>query len=145
MGRAYPELPVVGVGAVVGFGDKVLLARRGQPPGQGRWSLPGGTVELGETLHQAVAREVMEETGLAVQAGPLLEVLEMIIPDEHSKIQYHYILFDYFCQAQSTAAVAGDDAAQVAWFDLDECRSLDMWSETLRIIEKALALPKAKD
>ena len=138
-------MPVVGVGAVVGFGDKVLLARRGQPPGQGRWSLPGGTVELGETLHQAVAREVMEETGLAVQAGPLLEVLEMIIPDEHSKIQYHYILFDYFCQAQSAAAVAGDDAAQVAWFDLEECRSLDMWSETLRIIEKALALPKAKD
>lgn len=140
MGRAYPELPVVGVGAVVRKGSQVLLIRRANPPSQGRWSLPGGALELGEKLTQAVAREVKEETGLDVRVGELLEVLESVFPDTAGRVEYHYILFDYVCWAGEQPARAASDALELAWFGLAECQRLDLWSETLRIITKALAV-----
>ena len=143
MGVSYPERPVVGVGAVILKQDQVLLVRRAQPPGQGHWSLPGGTVELGESLSQAVAREVMEETGLQVQAGPLLEVVEAVFPDANGHIQYHYILFDYLCQVNGGQLSPGSDASQAAWFAPEQLPQLELWPETLRIIRKGLEARKA--
>src|SRR5277367_7191930 len=90
--REYPEAPIVGVGAVVIDGTKVLLVRRGQEPLKGEWSLPGGALELGETLQQGVVREVLEETGLIVVPGGIIEIFDRIVRDESGAVRFHYVL-----------------------------------------------------
>ena len=137
MSRTYPNLPIVGVGAVVWKDDKVLLIKRGTPPAKGSWSIPGGGQELGETVKQAVAREVKEETGLEIEVTHLIDVVDIITPDTDDNIEHHYTLIDYRCEWTGGEPVAGSDAADVRWASLKECEELVSWSETLRIIEQS--------
>jgi ADP-ribose pyrophosphatase YjhB (NUDIX family) len=137
MTRLYPDRPIVGVGAVVWRGDRVLLVRRGKPPREGQWSLPGGAQHLGETLREAVTREVREETGLALSDLRLLTTVDLVDRDPDGRVRYHYTLVDFTAEAPLGEPVAGDDAAAVAWFALDELPRLGLWTETLRIIEEA--------
>src|SRR5439155_11424714 len=96
-GSAYAARPIVGVGAVIFDGDRVLLIKRGHEPLKGEWSLPGGRVELGETLGQAVAREVLEETGLVVDVGPVVEVLDRVHRTPDGRVEHHFVIIDYLC------------------------------------------------
>jgi 8-oxo-dGTP diphosphatase len=140
MSREYPDRPVVGVGAVVWRNDRVLLVRRGKPPRDGQWSLPGGAQQLGETLLEAVTREVLEETGLVVEDVRFLAAVDLVDRQPDGRVRYHYTLVDFTAEAPAGDAAAGDDAVAVAWFTLDELRGLGLWSETLRIIGDAAAL-----
>lgn len=139
MQREYPAQPIVGVGTVVWHGERVLLVQRGRPPRQGRWSLPGGAQHLGESLADAARREVFEETGLTVEPGDVVATLDLIERDADGRVRYHYTLVDFTAEAQSAELVPGDDAADARWFDLDQLDDLELWSETLRIIELARA------
>ncbi len=113
--RDYPDRPIVGVGAVIIHENRVVLVKRGSPPLQGEWSLPGGVVELGETLRAAAEREAREETGLIVKAGEVLEVLDRIVPGEGGAPQYHYVLIDFLCTVEGGELRAGGDAADACW------------------------------
>src|SRR5262249_34184720 len=115
--REYPERPIVGAGAVIvdEGSQRVVLVRRAAPPFEGQWSLPGGAVELRETLRAAAEREAREETGLMVEAGEVLEVLDRIIPGAGGRTQFHYVLVDFVCRVRGGDLRAGGDAAEVAW------------------------------
>jgi ADP-ribose pyrophosphatase YjhB (NUDIX family) len=139
MSREYPPRPIVGVGVVVWKDDRVLLVRRGKPPRQGQWSLPGGAQRLGETLGETARREVQEETGLEVRLTGLVDALDSIERDGDGGVRYHYTLVDFAAEWQEGTARAGGDAAEVGWFGLAELARLGLWSETLRVIEHAAA------
>lgn len=138
--RQFPDRPLVGVGAVVWRGQRVLLIQRSKPPRQGQWSLPGGAQHLGETLREAVTREVREETGLALSDLRLLTTLDLIEREPDGRVRYHYTLVDFTAEAPAGEPVAGDDAAAVRWFALDELDALGLWSETTRVIHEAARL-----
>jgi len=135
--REYPDRPIVGVGAVIVEGGRVLLARRGRPPLEGQWSLPGGVVELGETLRAAAEREALEETGLIVEAGEVLEVLDRIIPGENDAPQYHYVLIDFLCHRRGGKLQAGGDASEVAWASEEELSNYHLEQIAVEVIRKA--------
>ena len=140
--RIYPDRPIVAVGAVIFDGDRVLLVRRGQQPLQGEWSLPGGMVEIGETLVDALVREVREETSLDVVVGPVVEVLDSIRRDAGGRAEYHYVIVDYACRVRGgtpTAATRGTDAADVRWVPLDELEHYRVSSTAIAVIRKARA------
>lgn len=137
MDREYPTRPFVGVGAAVIRDGRVLLVKRGKPPKAGSWSLPGGAQKVGETVHEAARREVREETGLDVEVLGLVDVVDSITRDETGRVHYHYTLVDVVAEAGPGTAQAGGDAAGIGWFGLDELGSLDLWSETERIIRLA--------
>ncbi len=143
--RRYPAAPVVGVGGVVVRGDKVLLIKRGREPAKGIWSIPGGAVELGEGCRQALAREVSEETGLVVKVGPLIEVVDRILPAPDGRIEYHYVLIDYLCHSPRGEARAASDAAQVRWVDVAELRKVRLTQDTLEVILRGLDLGRGLD
>ena len=130
----YPNRPLVGVGVVVFKDDRVLLVRRGKPPRQGRWSLPGGRQRLGEAVRETARREVREETGLEVEVTALLDVLDSITRDQAGAIAYHYTLVDFLAEWRAGAAAAGGDAAEVACADPAELAGYDLWDETVRLI-----------
>ena len=134
MARTYPEQPLVGVGSVVWRDDRVLLIRRGQPPKQDEWSLPGGRQELGETVAEAARREVLEETGLEIEVHDVIAVVDLIDRDDDGRIRFHYTLIDLLAEWRAGEARAGDDAAAVAWATLDQLAQYTLWSETERII-----------
>ena len=136
MKREYPETPLVGVGAIIIEGDRVALVRRGHPPLQGKWSIPGGVLEVGETLRKAVVREAFEETALTIEPGELLGVFERVLPDEHGKFRYHYVLIDFLCRRLSGELAAGDDAEDVGWFRREELAKLELARETEQVILK---------
>jgi ADP-ribose pyrophosphatase YjhB (NUDIX family) len=136
--REYPDRPIVGVGAVIVDHGRVLLVKRGRPPLLGEWSLPGGVVELGETLRAAAEREAQEETGLLVKAGEVLEVLDRIIPGKNGSPQYHYVLVDFLCTLQGGELRAGGDAADVRWAKESELAEYKLEQPALAVIEKAL-------
>src|SRR5271167_3325017 len=115
MKRDYPERPIIGVGAVIIQGDRALLVRRATEPLRGEWSVPGGVLELGEKLRDGAAREALEETGLRVEVGEVLDVIDSIFPDPDGRTQYHYVLIDFLCHIISGNAVAGDDVSEVKW------------------------------
>lgn len=140
MSRAYPSLPIVGVGAIIMRHGEVLLVRRANPPLQGEWSLPGGALEVGETLHHGLAREVLEETGLEVEVGPLIEVLDSIFPDGHGRTQYHYVLIDYLCHLRAGTALAASDATELRWAKPSELTELGLRPVTIEVIRKAFEL-----
>jgi len=140
MPRLYPESPVVGVGAVIVRNGQVLLVRRANPPLQGEWSLPGGALELGEKLRDGIAREVKEETGLEVEVGPVLDVVDSIFPDGDGRPQYHYVLIDYFCHLHTGTPVAGSDASELRWARPDELATLSLRPVTIEVIRKAFDL-----
>jgi ADP-ribose pyrophosphatase YjhB (NUDIX family) len=136
MKREYPDRPIVGVGAVIIHSGRVLLVKRGSPPLLGEWSLPGGAVELGETLRSAAEREAREESGLIVQAGEVLEVLDRIIPGEHGRSQYHYVLIDFLCRFTGGELLAGGDAAEVTWASEGELEKFNLEKPALQVIKK---------
>jgi 8-oxo-dGTP diphosphatase len=135
--REYPDRPIIGVGAVIIHEKRVLLVKRGNPPLLGEWSLPGGVVELGETLRAAAQREASEETGLIVKAGKVLEVLDRIIPGKEGAPQYHYVLIDFLCTVEGGELCAGGDAADVRWARESELAQYRLEPPALDVIKKA--------
>ncbi len=139
MKREYPESPLVGVGAVIVQNHRVLLIRRGQAPLLGEWSLPGGVLECGETLREAVAREAREETGLVVESGEMLGVYERLIRGDEARVRYHYVLIDFLCHPTGGDLKAGSDAAEVRWFTREELPALNLPDDTNDVVLKGLA------
>ena len=137
MKRHYPDQPLVGVGAVVFRGDEVLLVRRGQEPVLGSWSLPGGLVELGETLSAAIKRELAEETGLTVTLLGIAAVLERIFPDPDGAIAYHYVLVDYLCDYLGGELNPGSDITAARFVDLSDLAGFDLPQFTADVIRRA--------
>jgi 8-oxo-dGTP diphosphatase len=138
--REYPERPVVGVGGVIVHEGRVVLIKRAYEPLKGHWSLPGGGVEVGETLEAAVAREMLEETGLEVSVGPVIEVFDRITRDEQRRVRYHYVLVDYLCWSTAGTLRAGgdvDDAVLAAPADLGR---FELTDKTIAVIARALEL-----
>jgi len=115
MAREYPAHPVVGVGAVVVRDGKALVIKRAHEPRKGEWSLPGGLLELGESLQDAVRREIKEETSLDIDVGPIIETFDRVHRDDHGKIRYHFVIVDFLCWANGGDAVPGSDADAAAW------------------------------
>lgn len=134
--REYPETPLVGVGAIIIQGNQVALVKRGHAPLQGKWSIPGGVLEIGETLRKAAIREAFEETGLSIEPGELLGVFERVLPDEEGRMKYHYVLIDFLCRRVAGELLAGDDADEVRWFRRDELAALELARETEEVILK---------
>lgn len=133
--RQYPSHPLLGVGALIFDGDRVLLVERGKPPLEGYWSLPGGLVEASERLEDAVVREVKEETGLSVTAQRMATVFERIMPDANGECEYHYVLVDFYCSVTGGALEAGDDSKSARWFPFAELPSLLLTEGTLDVIQ----------
>ena len=137
-----PLHPRVGVGGVVVADGRVLLARRAKPPLLGRWSIPGGTVELGETLEEALVREMAEETGLEVEPLEILTVFDRI-EREGADVVFHYVIVDYRCRHLPGTARAGSDAAEVCWAGPDELPGFDLTPKALEVVTEALRLTTA--
>ena len=139
--RSFPDRPVVGVGAVILDGDRVVLVKRGQPPLQGEWSLPGGGVELGETLENAVAREVLEETGLHIEVGPVVDVVDRVHRVTDGRVEYHYVIIDYLCRCRDDRPlVHGSDAADARWVQTADLPTYRVTARAIAVIHKALEL-----
>jgi ADP-ribose pyrophosphatase len=134
MKREYPECPLVGVGAVIAEKDRVVLVKRGRAPLLGEWSIPGGLLEVGETLRRGAEREALEETGLVVRATELLGVFERIVPDDDKRLRYHYVLIDFLCERISGELKASGDAAEARWFLRDELNGLPLPEDTAEVI-----------
>ncbi len=141
--RQYPERPVVGVGGVVISGERALLVRRGRPPLEGEWSIPGGMLELGETLIEGVQRELAEETGIEVRVAGLIEVFERISLDASGRPQYHFVVLDYFCEAVRGEGRAGSDAIEVAWATDAELAQYSLTPAATRVIRKAFEMSRS--
>jgi 8-oxo-dGTP diphosphatase len=139
MGREYPDNPLVGVGAVIVQNHSVLLIQRGTAPLLGEWSLPGGVLECGETLREAVIREAREETGLVVETGEMLGVYERVIRGDEGRVRYHYVLIDFWCRPVGGDLKAGSDAADVRWFTRDELPALNLAFDANDVVLKGLA------
>ncbi len=144
MPREFPEAPIVGVGAVVIDAGKILLVRRGHEPLKGRWSLPGGALELGETLEQGVIREVLEESGLQVRPAAMIEVFDRITRDEASgRIRYHYVLVDFLCKVTGGTVCCASDAEEARWVERRQLTSHGVYELepfTVAVIEKAFRI-----
>jgi ADP-ribose pyrophosphatase YjhB (NUDIX family) len=138
--RSYPDRPVVGVGAVVFVEGKVVLVKRAHEPLKGQWNLPGGAVELGETLDQACAREMREETGLVVEVGPVIEVFDRIMLDVRGGVQYHFVLVDFVCRATGGALRCGTDASDVTLADPAALDPYALTDKAIDVIRKGMAL-----
>ncbi len=134
MRREYPDAPIAGVGAIVIDEGKVLLIKRGRPPLLGEWSIPGGAMELGETVREAVVREVREETGLVVEAVELLGVFDRVVKDGDGKILYHYVLIDFLCRRVSGEPQASGDADDARWVGVEEINKLSLAKDTVEVI-----------
>jgi ADP-ribose pyrophosphatase YjhB (NUDIX family) len=134
--RRYPEHPLVGLGALIFEGGRILMAQRGKAPLMGQWSLPGGLVETGESLENAVRREVLEETGLEVKPLGVLEIFERIMRNAEGAAEYHYVLLDYICRVTGGTLCAGDDASRVQWVERRALKDLHITEGTLAVIEK---------
>ena len=149
--REYPARPIVGVGAVVYVTAEdaaalhlplpgVILVRRGHQPLAGEWSLPGGTLEVGETLAAAIAREVAEETGLVVDVGPVIEVFDRIMLDDQQRVQYHFVLVDYLCRPAGGALRAGSDATEIVVADPAALDSFRLTDQAASVIARGLEM-----
>jgi 8-oxo-dGTP diphosphatase len=138
--REYPDHPRVGVGAVVLHQHRVLLVRRGGQPSMGKWTLPGGLVELGETTGEAIQRELQEECGLDVRLGGVAGVVDRVVRDGEGRVRYHYVLVDYLAFADSEAVTAGSDAAEARWVAVEQVAALDITDGLVDMIHRAVAL-----
>jgi 8-oxo-dGTP diphosphatase len=136
-GRQFPDRPIVSVGAVIVDGDRVLLIRRGHEPLKGAWSIPGGVVELGETLTEALVREVREETGLDVDVGPVLEVLDRVHRNSDGRVEFHFVIIDYLCAPRGGALACGTDADAAEWTPRGALSACELTAPLRRVIEAA--------
>jgi ADP-ribose pyrophosphatase len=136
----YPNTPRVAVGGVVMHNHKVLLVLRGQPPAEGKWAIPGGSVKLGETLQAAVAREIFEETGLHVKPGEMIFSFDAIVRDKAGKVEYHYVILDFMAEPLDPhqPLIPGDDARAAGWFAWADIQTLDppVTETTRTLLEK---------
>ena len=149
--REYPERPVVGVGGVIIEDGHALLIRRGSEPLRGEWSIPGGTLELGESLQEGVARELLEETGLVVRVLELIEVFDRIFPDESlspsegkQQPRFHFVIADYLCECVSGEPRAGSDVTDVAFATEGELGEYRLTETATRVLKKAFAMALAR-
>ena len=149
--REYPERPVVGIGGVIIDHDRTLLIRRGSEPLRGEWSIPGGKLELGETLEEGVARELLEETGIAVRVIELIEVFERIYADDgtiagqvQKKPRFHYVIVDYLCERIGGEPRAGGDVTDVAFAGEEDLAKYHLSETATRILKKAFAMDRAR-
>lgn len=126
MRRLYPNHPIVGVGALIICDGRILLEKRKNDPGKGKWSIPGGIVETGETLEQTVIREVREETGLVVENPKLVDVVNQVTLDENGRVKYHFVIIDYFVKLRRGKAKPDSDAAELEWVALEEVEDKDL-------------------
>jgi 8-oxo-dGTP diphosphatase len=132
MKRSYPDHPIAGVGAVI------VERGRATEPLRGEWSVPGGMLELGETLRDGVRREVLEETGLVVGPGEVLDIFDSIFTDDEGRTQYHYVLIDYLCRPISGVAAAGTDVSEVRWVSEDELAAMGLRESIEHVVRKGL-------
>lgn len=135
--RRYPKRPLVGVGALIFDNGRILMAQRGKEPLKGWWSLPGGALECGELLADAVRREVREETGLEIEPLRVFEIFERIMRDSAGAPEYHYVLIDYVCRVTGGNLCAGDDVCRVEWKERRALSNLQITEGTLGVIERA--------
>jgi 8-oxo-dGTP diphosphatase len=142
--REYPDRPLVGVGGVVIEDGRTLLIKRGSAPLEGQWSIPGGMLELGESIEDGVHRELAEETGLEVRVGALIEVFERIIPGEAGRTRYHFVILDYLCERVSGEAHAASDVTDVAWAREDELEKYGLTAIATRVIRRAFKMHGGK-
>jgi 8-oxo-dGTP diphosphatase len=138
MKRDYPERPIIGVGAVIVEGSRALLVRRNTEPVRGEWSVPGGMLELGEKLRDGVRREALEETGVEVEAGEVLDVFDSIFTDALGQTQYHYVLIDYLCRPVSGQARAGSDVSDVRWVSIEALPAMGLRESIEQVVRKGL-------
>jgi 8-oxo-dGTP diphosphatase len=139
MQREFPEVPLVGVGAIIIEDDRVLLVKRAHPPLQAQWSIPGGVLEIGELVREAAVREAREETGLIVESGELLGVYDRVLRNLEQRVQYHYVLIDFLCRRVAGELQAADDAAEVRWFARHELPALNLAEDTQDVIRKGFS------
>jgi ADP-ribose pyrophosphatase YjhB (NUDIX family) len=140
--RQYPDRPIVGVGAVIVRAGRVLLVKRRYEPLAGRWSLPGGMLELGETLEAGVAREIREETGLDVEVGPVIEVFDRILLDDERRVRYHFVLVDYLCWPVTGELRAGSDVDEAIMVDPADLAPYDLTAKAVAVIARGLELDR---
>ncbi|MEM3578403.1 MAG: NUDIX hydrolase [Candidatus Bathyarchaeia archaeon] len=124
--RLYPKQPVVGVGAVIIQNRKILLEKRKSEPGRGKWSIPGGLVELGESVSQTVVREVAEETGLEVCEPELIDIVDNVVRDANGEVKYHFVIIDFFVKLKGGELKAQSDAEELCWVQLSEVEKYDL-------------------
>lgn len=135
MKREYPDSPLIGAGAIIIADGRVLLVKRGRPPLAGEWSIPGGVLELGETVREAAVREAREETCLTVEPTELLGVYDRILRDDAGRILYHFVLIDFLCRPVAGEAQAADDADEVRWFTPAEAGELGLAEDTAEVVQ----------
>jgi ADP-ribose pyrophosphatase YjhB (NUDIX family) len=139
MKRDYPDRPIIGVGAVIVRDGRALLVRRATEPLMGEWSVPGGMLELGEKLRDGAAREVLEETGLHVEAGEVLDVFDSIFPDDDGRTQYHYVLIDFLCRPLAGEAIPGSDVSEVLWVTESDLAGMNLRDSIAQVVRQGLA------
>ncbi len=139
MQREFPEAPLVGVGAIIIENGRVVLVKRGHPPLEHQWSIPGGVLEVGELLREAAIREAREETGLTIKPGELLGVYDRVVRHPDGRVQYHYVLVDFLCRRVAGDIAAASDADEVRWFAREELQSLSLAEDTMDVIGKGFA------
>jgi ADP-ribose pyrophosphatase YjhB (NUDIX family) len=140
MPRRYPDAPVVAVGVLLLDDDRVLLVQRGRPPQVGRWTVPGGGVEVGETLEEAALRELREETGLGCTLGPVVEVLDRVVRDDAGRVEYHYVILDFVGTQPTGTLAAASDCADARWVRIAELDTLETTDGLAPVIRRAQAM-----
>ena len=139
MQREFPEVPLIGVGAIIIEGERIVLGKRAHPPLQAEWSIPGGVLEVGELVREAAVREAREETGLVVETLELLGVYDRVLRNPEQRVQYHYVLIDFLCRRVAGDLAAASDAAEVRWFTRQELPALKLAEDTVDVIAKGFA------
>jgi 8-oxo-dGTP diphosphatase len=138
--RLYPSRPIVGVGAVIIEDGRVVLIKRRYEPLAGQWSLPGGTLDVGETLEAGVAREMLEETGLEVEVGPVIDVFDRILLDADRKVRYHFVLVDYLCRPRGGTLAAASDVTDAVYAHPDNLAEFKLTPKAEEMIRKGFDL-----
>jgi 8-oxo-dGTP diphosphatase len=138
MRREYPEAPLVAVGAVILHDNRVLLVRRRNPPSAGKWTVPGGVLEVGETFQEAARREVLEECGLEINPGPIVEVTQNIVRDDSGAVRFHYVIIDLLAEVIGGELAAGEDAADARWVRKEELEQLEITESALPMLRRLL-------